>query len=157
LLGQRPEEAPIDIVDRLGVPPATMSPDLATLEQTALTARPDLLALQHDQARNQADLRLQIAEGKVDYTIGAEYRREQGVNGRGNMLGLFFSAPLPIFNRNQGEIARAQAATEKADHTVIARRTDIAGEVAAAYQEFESAREVLTDIERDLLKPTTDA
>ena len=67
------------------------------------------------------------------------------------MLGFFVSVPLPIFNRNQGEIARADAEREKAERSVRAGETDVAGEVAAAYQEFESARALLADIERDLL------
>src|SRR5206468_7353419 len=112
--------------------------DLASLQQLARTTRPDLQALRREQARTQADLRLQIAQGKVDYTLGAEYRRQQGVNGRGNLLGLFVSVPLPVFNRNQGEIARAEAEHEKARRALAAVETDVAGEVASAYEEFES-------------------
>jgi cobalt-zinc-cadmium efflux system outer membrane protein len=89
--------------------------------------------------------------------VGTEYRREQGVNGRGNMLGLFLSVPLPLFNRNQGEIARAEAEQNKARRSVAAGETSVAGEVATAYQEFESARQLLADIERDLLGPTMEA
>ncbi len=154
LLGRRPDEDPVDIDDRLGIPPVAASPDLGGLQQLARTVRPDLQALHRDQARTQADLRLQVAQGRVDYTVGAEYRRQQGVNGRGNLLGLFFSVPVPIFNRNQGEIARVAAEGEKSNRSVAALETQIAGEVASAYQEFESSRQLLIDIERDLLEPT---
>ena len=157
LLGSKPDETLVDIDDRLGLAPPIASPDLAALQQTARASRPDLVAAQREQARTQADLRLQIAQGKVDYALGAEYRRQQGVNGRGNLLGLFFSAPLPVFNRNQGEIARAEAENDKATRSVTALETDLAGEVASAYEEFDSSRQMLIDIERDLLKPTTDA
>jgi cobalt-zinc-cadmium efflux system outer membrane protein len=157
MLGRHPDEAPVDIEDRLGIPPAEASPDLAGLQRLARTTRPDLQAVQREQARTQADLRLQVAQGKVDYTIGAEYRRQQGVNGRGNLAGLFFSVPLPIFNRNQGEIARAEAESDKSTLSVSALETQIAGEVASAYQEFESSRQLLGEIERDLLTPTAAA
>jgi outer membrane protein, heavy metal efflux system len=157
LLGRKPDEQPVDIDDRLGVTPAAVSLDLAALQQVARDSRPDVLALQSDRARTEADLRLQIAQGKVDYTLGAEYRREQGVNGRGNMLGFFASVPLPVFNRNQGEISRADAEREKARRSLAAVETDVAGEVAAAYQEYESARELLGEIERDLLAPAREA
>ena len=40
---------------------------------------------------------------------------------------------------------------------MAARQTDVAGEVAAAYSEFESSRQLLIEIERDLLQPTTEA
>jgi cobalt-zinc-cadmium efflux system outer membrane protein len=142
LLGRRPDQPPVDIDDRLG-PIPEKTPDLPQLQQTARLARPDL--------------RLEQAQGKVDYTLGAEYRREQGVNGRGNMLGFFVSVPLPFSNRNQGEIARADAERDKAERSLRAGETSVAGEVAAAYEEFESARTLLADIERDLLAPTQEA
>ena len=110
-----------------------------------------------DEARSQYDLRLQLAQGRVDYTLGAEYRRQQGVNGKGNLLGLFVSVPLPVFNRNQGEIARAEAETNKAGRSLAALETNVAGEVASAYQEFETARQLLVEMERDLLQPVADA
>ena len=157
LLGRKPGEQPVDIDDRLGVRPASVAPDLAGLLQAARTTRPDLLALQSDNARTEADLRLQIAQGKVDYTVGAEYRREQGINGRGNMLGLFVSVPLPVFNRNQGEIARAEAERERARRSLAAVEADVAREVAAAYHGYESARELLSEVERDLLAPAKEA
>ena len=157
LVGRKPDDALVDIDDRLGLTPPIASPDLAALQQAARVSRPDLVAAQREQARTQADLRLQIAQGKVDYALGAEYRRQQGVNGRGNLLGLFFSAPLPVFNRNQGEIARAEAECDKATRSVTALETDLAGEVASAYEEFDSSRLMLIDIEHDLLTPTTDA
>jgi cobalt-zinc-cadmium efflux system outer membrane protein len=65
--------------------------------------------------------------------------------------------PLPVFNRNQGEIARAEAEGDKANRSVMALETDLAGEVASAYEEFESSRQLLLEVERDLLKPTTEA
>jgi outer membrane protein, heavy metal efflux system len=157
LLGQKPEGDPIDIDDRLGLTPAPASPDLAALQTTARSARPDLVAAQREQARTQADLRLQIAQGKIDYTLGAEYRRQQGVNGKGNLLGLFFSAPLPVFNRNQGEIARAEAESDKATRSVNALETGLASEVSSAYEAFDASRQLLIEIERDLLTPTTEA
>jgi outer membrane protein, heavy metal efflux system len=157
LLGRKPEGDPIDIDDRLGLTPAPASPDLAALQTSARSARPDLLAAQREQARTQADLRLQIAQGKIDYTLGAEYRRQQGVNGTGNLLGLFFSAPLPVFNRNQGEIARAGAESDKATRSVNALETGLASEVSSAYEAFDASRQLLIEIERDLLTPTTEA
>jgi cobalt-zinc-cadmium efflux system outer membrane protein len=156
-LGRKPDEAPVDIEDQLGLMPLTMSLDLPELQRTAQGQRPDVEALRQDQARSQADLRLQVAQGKIDYTVGAEYRRAQGINGTGNMLGFFVSAPLPIFNRNQGEIERAVASQGKATQSLAALETTLAGEVAAAYSEFESARQLLTEIERDLLQPSSDA
>ena len=157
LLGKKPDEEPIDIDDRLALPRSAIAAGLNLMQQSARSTRPDLLAVRREQARTQADLRLQLAQGKVDYTLGAEYRRQQGVNGRGNMLGLFFSVPLPLFNRNQGEIARAEADVDKATRSLTALETDVAGQVASAYAEFTASRQLLDEIERDLLEPTDQA
>ena len=157
LIGRRAADPLVDLDEPLGTPPAAAARDLRTLQSAARINRPDIRALQRDRARSQSDLRLQLAQATVDYTIGAEYRRQQGVNGTGNLAGLFVSVPLPIFNRNQGEIARATAEHEKADRSFAALDATVAGEVASAYEEFESARQLLVDMERDLLQPAADA
>jgi cobalt-zinc-cadmium efflux system outer membrane protein len=157
LIGRRVTDPLVDLDEPLGVPPAPIAADLDALQAAARTNRPDLRALQRDQARSLSDLRLQEAQGVVDYTLGAEYRRQQGVNGTGNLAGLFFSVPLPIFNRNQGEIARATAEQQKAARTFAATDATVANEVTSAHQDFESARQLLADMERDLLKPAADA
>jgi len=157
LVGRRPGEPLVDIDEPLGTRPAPLPSDADALGVIARASRPDVLALRQDQARTEADLRLQIAQGRVDYTLGAEYRRQQGLNGTGNMAGLFVSVPLPVFNRNQGEIARAGAEHSKAERSLAALETTVSSEVVSAYQEFASARELLVDMERDLLKPAADA
>jgi len=88
-------------------------PTLESLRNEALERRPDVIGVRRSQARSQADLRLQIAQGKIDLTAGTEYRRQDAITARGNTLGFFVSAPLPVFNRNQGEIVRAQHELEQ--------------------------------------------
>jgi outer membrane protein, heavy metal efflux system len=157
LLGRSSSDPQIDISDHLDVPPTDVGDDLQSLQRSARDLRPDLLAVRQDQARTAADLKLQLAQGVVDYTVGAEYRRQQGVNGRGNSVGVFFSVPLPISSRNQGEIQRAEGDQSRAEKAAAALDLDVMTEVATAYAEFESSRALLTGIERDLIKPATEA
>src|SRR5262249_6962407 len=72
--------------------------DLAEFRAQALRLRPDLQALVRDQARSLADLRLQLAQGKVDYTVGTMFHRQygSGTSAPGSAMGFFFSAPLPV-------------------------------------------------------------
>jgi len=121
----------------------------------ALELRPDLLALNRDQARSEADLRLQIAQGKVDYTIGTQYHR-QFWNARGNSLGIFFSAPLPVFNKNQGEIERARQEGQQIQAKIRALQNDIATEVQNAYQQYGTAKDLLESFEKDMLAQARD-
>jgi len=157
LLGIKPGDAPVDIDDVLESRPAEPPPVLSDLQAAARTRRPDVVAARADQARSQADLRLQIGQAKVDYSVGTEYRRQQGSAGTGNMLGFFVSAPLPIFNRNQGEIARAQADQERTRQSAAAVDIDVNTEVTSAFREYESSRRLLLEIEQDLLEPARSA
>jgi len=157
LLGRRPGQGTIDITDPMKIPLPGQNPDLVRIQADALNLRPDLQAVRLDQARSQAELRLQLAEGKVDYSVGMEYRRQQGVNGTGNSVGFFVSVPLPVFNRNQGEIARVQAEEMQLVKQLETLQAQIGSEVVTAYREYETARSLIEEIERDLLKPSQEA
>ena len=157
LLGRSRDAGLVDVSGDLKVSLPAQSPDLRQIQAAALSLRPDLQAVRLDQTRSQAELRLQLAQGKVDYSVGWEYRRQQGVNGHGNSLGLFFSAPLPVYNRNQGEIARVKAAQAQIRKSLYALESQINGEVTTAYQEFDTARQLVAEIERDLLQPSEEA
>lgn len=149
LLG-RPGDAPlVQVSGDLSRAPITATID--QLQKTAQTKRPDLLAGQQMQARSLADVRLQLAQGKVDYTLGSEYRRQQGLAGRGNSLGFFVQTNIPVFNRNQGEIARAnqeRMQTEARQHALAAA---ITSEVQIAYQQYTVSRDSLNEIEHQML------
>ena len=123
---------------------------LETVSAQALDLRPDLLALRRDQARSQAEIRSQLAQGKVDFTVGTEYHREFH-NGNANALGFFFQAPLPVFNRNQGEIERARKEQEQILSRIRAAQSDVQNEVRNAWVQYATSRGVLESIEHDLL------
>ena len=157
LLGRSRTASLVDVAGEMKASLPVQSPDLQQIQAVALSTRPDLQAVRLDQTRSQAELRLQIALGKIDYSVGMEYRRQQGVNGHGNSLGLFFSAPLPVYNRNQGEIARVRSAQLQLRKSLDALESQINGEVATAYGEFETARQLVSEIEGDLLQPSAEA
>jgi cobalt-zinc-cadmium efflux system outer membrane protein len=156
LLG-RPVGDPLEIADSAIAAAAAAPLEPSALESLAVQSRPDLQSLQLSQARSVADLRLQEALGRVDYTVGAEYRRQQGIAGRSNSLGVFFSTPLPVLNRNQGEIARATAEREHVERQIEARKAEVVADVRAALHEYEATRDLLGSIEHDLLSPATHA
>jgi cobalt-zinc-cadmium efflux system outer membrane protein len=130
--------------------------DRETIRTRALQTRPDLRAARSDQARSVADLRLQLANGKIDYTISGEYHRQEGGGLVGNDYGIFFSAPLPIFNRNQGEIARARTQQQQLEAKTRALEADIGADLNAAFTEYTSARSIVERIENDMLAQARD-
>jgi len=88
-----------------------VSLDRALLMQRALDNRPDLRAADADRLRARADHRLARANAWWDITPQLEYQRI----GPDNTIGVGFSFPLRIFDRNQGEIARTQAEITRVD------------------------------------------
>jgi len=123
---------------------------LETVAAQAAELRPDLLALRKDQARSQAEIRSQLAQGKMDFTVGTEFHR-QFYNGNANALGFFFSAPLPVWNRNQGEIERARQEQEQILARIRAAEADVRNEVRNAWVQYATSRGLLESIEHDLL------
>ena len=134
----------------------TQTLSLDDLSKLAFDNRPDLLALRQDQARSVAEMRLQIAQGKVDYILGTEYRRQQGLAGTGNSLGFFFSVPLPVFNRNQGEIERARLEQQQIRVRARSLEATIMNEVKMAYKQYSTASALLETIEKDMLNRRRD-
>jgi cobalt-zinc-cadmium efflux system outer membrane protein len=149
LMGRATPSDLFDVVGEMRREPLPFT--LEELWRQALARRPDYQGMLRDQARSVAELRLQIAQGKVDYVIGAEYRRQQGIAGTGNSLGFFFSAPLPLFNRNQGEIARAGRERQQIEARTRALEAEMRGELDAAWQSYDTARSLLTRIEGEML------
>jgi cobalt-zinc-cadmium efflux system outer membrane protein len=154
LLG-RTDASPIEVTGELRRDAAALRPD--ALQQQALQLRPDLKALQRDQARSAADVRLQLAQGKVDYTVSAEFHRQVGpASLSGNEWGLFVSAPLPFFNRNQGEIERARQEARQAEARINALHTDITSDLRSAWEQYMTTHELVDTIEQQMLTQARD-
>ncbi len=130
-------------------------PSLTELCAIALESRPDLVAFRLDGVRAAAELRLQMAQAKPDLTFSTEYRRQQ-VGALSNSLGFSVSAPLPVFNRNQGEIARAAQEQKQTELRVRAQELAIAEEVEDAHNQYLAARELLDSIQGKLLAEARD-
>jgi cobalt-zinc-cadmium efflux system outer membrane protein len=153
VLGRRRNSKPFEIVGELRRQPVALSQE-ALLDQ-ARQMRPDLQALVRDQARSQAELRNQLALGKVDYTVGAEYRRQEKT-AHANTLGFFFQTNIPIFNRNQGEIERARQEQRQIEARIRAMQATVENEVEVAYQQYAIAGATLQKIERTMLGKARD-
>jgi cobalt-zinc-cadmium efflux system outer membrane protein len=148
LMGRTVPSPTFDVVGELRRDSAPVVLD--TVAAQALQLRPDLAALRKDQARSLAEIRSQLALGKVDFTVGTEFHR-QFYNGNANALGVFFSAPLPVFNKNQGEIERARREQEQVLARIRAAEADVQNEVRNAWLQYATSRELLETIEHDLL------
>jgi outer membrane protein, heavy metal efflux system len=84
--------------------------NLEDFQLKALQNRPDLRAAQQGVSAARSQYDLQKAIGKADVTVQGNYSHVNGINA----ATVFGSIPLPIFNRNQGEIARTRFAITQA-------------------------------------------
>jgi cobalt-zinc-cadmium efflux system outer membrane protein len=93
----------IEIIGSLSERPET--PALETLQEKALRHRPDLLSQQELVRQGENQLKLARAQRIPDVTVGAEY--DTISPDYHPAVGGGISFPLPFFNRNQGEIQKA--------------------------------------------------
>jgi cobalt-zinc-cadmium efflux system outer membrane protein len=113
--------------------------NLEDLQLKALQNRPDLRAAQQGVTAANSQLVLQKAIGKPDVTVQANYAHVNGLNA----ATLYGSIPLPIFNRNQGEIARARFAIIQAQELEKATNGQALTDVYDAYQGLRSNDKVV--------------
>lgn len=144
-MGESSFEAEIELDGELEFEPVSVN--MATLTEAALR-QPQVRAAQARLERAQAALRLERARAKPDYTLSFGYKR----SGPDNTLYGAVSVPLPIFNRNEGQIARAEAAVRAAEAELSFVRNQVLAEVAAARRAIESQREQIEALQTDFLK-----
>lgn len=148
-MGRRVKSANFDVAGEIRRDVVTETPE--EIARLALARRPDYLSGQQSQTRSRADLRLQLANGKVDYVVGTEFTHQSAWGVSGNSVGVYFSMPLRIFNKNQGEIARAQREINLAAARSRSLEASIETEVEQAYRNYTVWKQLLTGIETDML------
>lgn len=130
--------------------------DFDALRARALQQRPDLQATRRDQARSAADVRLQLAQGRIDYTVSGEYHWQKAPTATGSQYGVYLSVPVPIFNRNQGEVERARQEEKQIEAKIRALEADVSNEVRSAFEAYAASRDVVTTIEAQMLAQARD-
>jgi cobalt-zinc-cadmium efflux system outer membrane protein len=150
--------------------PAPVPGALADLEQRALAARPDLQSAITAVAKVEADVRLAEANAKVDVTAslgwihsGDSLVKDQHVQPffsfgqSANALGTGISFPLPIFNRNQGEIARTESEVVRTRAAADSVRAQVIADVETAYVSLRTSKERVDLYEHVYLKESHDS
>ncbi|HUX66966.1 MAG TPA: TolC family protein [Terriglobales bacterium] len=103
---------------------------LSDLQALALAHRPDLRASTQGITAAQSQYKLAQADGKRDLTASAQYTHAAGLSS----MGYTFNIEIPVFDRNQGEIARTAAATTQAQDLAVAARQQVLTDVATALE-----------------------
>jgi len=114
-----------------------------------LDSNPDIARWAEEMVRREAVLDLERAKGIPDLTLTAGARRVESSDDTGAVLQL--SVPLPLFNRNQGDIAAARARILKGQHESLAARVDVNAVFLEAYGRLAASAERLKALENEIL------
>jgi cobalt-zinc-cadmium efflux system outer membrane protein len=160
-LAGAPHDEPLDVGGDLSSPPP--APARADALGRSVEQRPDVRAARAEVAVAQAKVRKEQAEGRWDASVNVGYQRQDfGYNLKGltdsgstrqiqdvfHYFGAGVTVTLPVRNRNEGNVAAANAETTAAERRrefseLIARQ-----EVAAALAQYEAARRTVELYER---------
>jgi outer membrane protein, heavy metal efflux system len=106
----------------------------------ALQNRPDLLAARQGVTAANSQYALQKADGKRDVTAQMNYTHVA----QANTASFFGQIQLPLFDRNQGEIARAGYAITQAQEQEKATNDQVLTDVRDAYESLHTNDEVVS-------------
>jgi len=87
----------------------------------------------------ESQLALQKANGKMDVTGTFNYTHTAGVN----TGAFFYNMPLPIFNRNQGEIQRASYGITQAQQQASETTQQVSTDVVQAYENLRTNDQIV--------------
>ena len=151
LLGYNTVPANYDVIGDLAYQP--LKANLEDLQMKALGERPDLRAAQLGITAAQSQILLAKANAKVDVTGTGDFTHVSGEN----TASFFVNFPLPIFNRNQGEIARTGYALTQAQEQQQSASDTVLSDVANAYEALRSNDEVVQIYTSGYLKQAQDS
>jgi cobalt-zinc-cadmium efflux system outer membrane protein len=137
LLGFESVPDDYDVQGELDYQPVTAS--LEDLKGLAGRSRPDLRAAQEGVTAARSQEALMRANGKKDLSVAFDYTHTAGINSGA----FYFNIDLPIFDRNQGEIARARYAIIQSEEQAIETAQQVSTDVVDAYAALKSNNEII--------------
>lgn len=137
LLGYDSVPVDYDVAGTFAYQPMNLG--LQDLQAKALQLRPDLRAARQGVTAANGAYLLQKANGKRDVTGQVSYTHTSSTN----TASMFGSVEIPIFDRNQGEIARAHYAIAQAQQQEEASENQAMTDVRDAYENLQSQNQIL--------------
>ena len=134
LLGVAQPKDDCVLLDRLDTLCALVAP---TNTNSVGTWRPDVVAAEAALRKAESDLRLQKAVRVPDPTVQAQYEHQPPDNP--NSVGFSVSLPVPLWNRNRGNILAAEAAREQARLAYEKAKAQAVADIAVARLAYEDA------------------
>lgn len=151
VIGYDAVPANYDVAGELAYTPLHLNKE--ALLAIALDLRPDLRAAKQGVTAAGSQYDLARANGKRDLTATWTYSHVSGANSAGFTANI----EIPVFDRNQGEIARTHyAITQAQENRTVAEET-VTTDVSNAYEAFQTADQVVRLYESGYLKNSQDS
>ncbi|HEX4425262.1 MAG TPA: TolC family protein [Terriglobales bacterium] len=150
-LGYDAVPANYDVMGDLGYEPLKVNEE--DLQAKALNGRPDFRAAVLGVTAAQSQIGLAKANSKVDVNGTYDFSHVSAQNSASIFLGF----DLPIFNRNQGELARTRYALTQAQELQQSASDTVISDVANAYEAMKSNDEVVQLYTSGYLKQAQDS
>jgi cobalt-zinc-cadmium efflux system outer membrane protein len=151
LLGYNTVPENFDVVGDLAYQP--LKANVEDLQTKALQQRPDYQAAVLGVTAAQSQIGLAKANAKVDVNGTYDFTHVSGEN----TASIFVNFDLPIFNRNQGEIARTNYALTQAQEQELAASDQVLSDVSVAYEAVKSNDEIVQLYTSGYLKQAQDS
>lgn len=129
--------------------PSVTSLSRRRIEKDAVLNRLDVRRALAEYTAAQSALQLEIARQHSNFQLGPGYEYEE----RTSFFAPLFSIPLPVFNRNQGPIAEAEARRREAAASLLATQASVMAQseqaltgYRAAFAELKTAQAALENL-----------
>lgn len=128
---------------------ATTLPRLPLLVERLLETRADLAALRSEVVQRENTVTLARRDVVPNLGLGAFSRSEEG----DDIVGGAVSIAIPVFNRNQGEIAVARAEVELAESALARAELEAIEELTSAHAHLAAALSSVRALEQHVVQP----
>ncbi|MHC0448036.1 TolC family protein [Flavobacterium sp. 3-218] len=124
--------------------------DLKGFEEQAIANRPDYLAKQKEIDANELNVKWQKSLSVPDITLGANYDQRSGAFN--NEANLSVGIPLPLWNKNKGNIKYAQSILEQSKVEKQNFELQLQTEITSAWTKWDESRQNYS-----VIKPTVNS
>jgi outer membrane protein, heavy metal efflux system len=104
----------------------------------ALKNRTDIVVTKNSIDAARTDIRLQKANSYPQPEIGINYNVQEHTH----YVGSFIAVPIPLFNRNQGEIAKSRILLNQTENVLYATSQKVKTEVENSWNEYSTNRTI---------------
>lgn len=124
--------------------------DIKSFEEQAIANRPDYLAKQKEIEANELNVKWQKSLAIPDLTLGANYDQRSGAFNKESNVSL--GIPLPLWNKNKGNIKYAQTILEQSKVEKQNFELQLQTEITSAWTKWDESRQNYS-----VIKPTVNS